>query len=193
MKIKPILFFITVVFISNISFAGGWSSWHFFTPQQNELDHDGSSAYQIQFYCREDRGNTAKMPVFKKWYFYKNHIIAEFDNTFFYINEISCLSSKLYNNKESFSKIIADLDLKPKYITREFDAINPPLYISDMSYVLGIILIFLPLLMILCVFFLYFIHKSKYKAAAIIAVTYILLFTTYTGLSMLFEIYPHSI
>ncbi len=106
------LFFIIILFTSKI-YASGLSSWTIETPNGHELYYNGTSNKLISLYI--GKGSIS----FKKFYFYKNHIIAHSQSEYYIINEKTEKVQK-YSNEKIWNTQIKKQHLKP-FFKREYD------------------------------------------------------------------------
>ena len=131
--------------------AGGMSSWSETTPHGHEMRHDGSSSGIIELYM------PSNAVFFKHFYFYKNHIIAYDNNTFYIINEKTETVQEFINRNE-WKEQIKKQKLKPLW-KREYDA-DYSTALFGRGYLIFLFLLpfplLLPLLWLICLISLLF-------------------------------------
>jgi hypothetical protein len=99
---------------SNVCFAGGISVWEDVTPYGNKLYHDGGNDKLVELTVNDSH------IWFKEFYFYKKHVIAREDGTFFIINEKTNAIDKFHNELD-FKKALEEKKLTPVFITRWYN------------------------------------------------------------------------
>ncbi|UKJ08591.1 hypothetical protein [Solitalea lacus] len=103
-----------LITLTSTCFAGGLSAWEECTPNGNKLYHDGEAGGLIELTVKDSS------IWFKHFYFYKRHIIAEIDSTFYIVNEKNNTIEE-FNNESDFKSTLNKKKLIPVFITRWYN------------------------------------------------------------------------
>ena len=114
-------------------FSGNFSFSRLKTPFGNTIEY--SNSYSI--FCSNrlfDNWNKTEVRNIKKWYFYKKHIIGEYENgnrtSYFIFNDANG-DVNTYEEKTKFDDTLKEQGLVPIIWNRQFDSFNGVIYNRD--------------------------------------------------------------
>lgn len=192
-----------LVFHSIDALAGGLSTWNQTTPGGNEVWFE--SAYPNQWnyiLCgapspnsnvSETRDEGVKI---SRWYFYRQYIIGTSNDAdtqrFFVFDEVNC-NMTYFQTETEFEVYLSQHQLIPKIWTRWHDSYYGGMLYSNVNGLAQLtILLKQGAVIILCMWFLFHLIRSKFAVKSIRNQLFVLLLFALAGIVLL-DVYPQSI
>jgi hypothetical protein len=190
-NLKPVKFFLTIsfLFISlKLSGFGLMDCWGQETPGGNFMGeaYSGNGVYLTI----PKTGD--KLLRIKKWYFYHNFIVGEFEenNTLFIIDERTG-EQLLFNSREQWIKEIQSRELEPILWTRWYTGnwVEGP---SLLVLLLLLSVFYLPITLLFALFFILILMKERIRLSFFLKI-FALFFIITAGVFLLLDYFPSSI